>query len=213
MYITSDGTMQAGVSWAIILAAGNSTRMGICKAGLPWLDGKTLLGYQVQQWLSIGVIPVVVLGSHNTHRQQDCPPETLIVINPNSRTGNSSSIGVGLQQIPEFEVLVISAVDEPRPAWVYQKLLKIHQEREALITAPTYQEKMGHPLLFSKQLRSDLASIQKVSLGLQKFVEDWQEQIQKVEIGTPVVLMDINTPTRYEAGREIFSKFLKEENC
>ncbi|MCG6138427.1 MAG: hypothetical protein MET45_28030 [Nostoc sp. LLA-1] len=38
--------------------------MGTCKTSLPW-GGKTLLTYQIEQWLSVDFIPVVVCGLHN----------------------------------------------------------------------------------------------------------------------------------------------------
>lgn len=34
-------------NFTIVLAAGASTRMGTCKSSLPWIEGKTLLTYQL----------------------------------------------------------------------------------------------------------------------------------------------------------------------
>ena len=59
--------------FAIILAAGYSTRMGVCKTTLPWHNNQTLLRYQAEQFLQANITPIIVLGSHNAHRKSDCP--------------------------------------------------------------------------------------------------------------------------------------------
>jgi molybdenum cofactor cytidylyltransferase len=184
--------------FALILAAGKSTRMGICKTTLPWGEGKTLLTYQIEQWLNVGFTPVVVLGSHNRNRQKDCLSGSIAVINPDSDAGKTTSILAGLKYIPEdFDILAISAVDQPRQAAIYQQLLQAHQEYSEGITAPTYQGKMGHPLLFGNNMRSHLLNIREETLGLRQLIKEFYPLICKIEFDHPAVLLDINTPEIY----------------
>lgn len=184
--------------FAIILAAGKSTRMGICKTSLAWGEGKTLLTYQLEQWLSLGFTPLVVFGLHNSDRQKDCLPGCLSVINPHSNAGKTTSIITGLQNIPQkFDVLAISAIDQPRNFEIYQQLFLAHQENSALITAPTYQGKMGHPLLFANKMRSHLENIRDETLGLRRVISEFYPLICQVEFDNPAVLVDINTPEAY----------------
>ena len=193
------------MNFAIVLAAGTSTRMGTCKTSLPWYGGKTLLTYQLEQWLILGFIPVVVLGLHNSHQQKDCPPESLTVINPHANAGKTTSLLTGLEHIPQdFEVLAISAVDQPRKLEIYQTLLLAHQDNSALITAPTYEGKMGHPLLFNNQMRSHLQNIRDETLGLRQIIQEFYPVIHKVEFDNPAVLVDINTPEIYQYQYSIF---------
>lgn len=185
--------------FAIVLAAGASTRMGTCKTSLRWGEGKTLLTYQLEQWFNAGFTPVVVLGSHNSHKQQDCPLGSLTVINPHANAGKTTSLLIGLQQIPpNFEFLAISAVDQPRKLDIYQRLLLAHQENSAMITAPTYEGKMGHPLLFSNGMRSHLQNIREETLGLRQIIREFYPVIHQVKFDTPAVLLDINTPEVYQ---------------
>lgn len=185
--------------FAIILAAGASTRMGTCKTSLPWGEGKTLLTYQLEQWLSAGFTPLVVLGLHNSHKQKDCLPGSLTVINPLTDAGKTTSLITGLQHIPsDFEVLAISAVDQPRKFEIYQILLQAHINNLALITAPTYQDKMGHPLLFNNKMRSHLQNIREETFGLRQIIKEFYSVIHKVEFDNPAVLVDINTPEVYK---------------
>ncbi|AFY34280.1 NTP transferase domain-containing protein [Calothrix sp. PCC 7507] len=185
--------------YAIVLAAGISSRMGICKTSLLWVEGKDLLNYQLEQWLNVGFTPVVVLGLHNSHRQKDFHPECITVINSHAYLGKTTSILTGLQQIPQdFEILAISAVDQPRNLNIYQHLVQSHEENLALITAPTYRGKMGHPLLFANEMRSHLANIQESSLGLRQVIQDFYPVICQVAFENPEVVVDINTPEIYQ---------------
>jgi molybdenum cofactor cytidylyltransferase len=168
--------------------------MGTCKTSLPWGEGKTLLTYQIEQWLSLDFTPVVVLGVHNSHRQQDCPSGSLTVINPHANAGKTTSILAGLKTIPpDSTILAISAVDQPRKLNIYQQLIQAHQENSASITAPTYQGKMGHPILFRNDMRSHLQNIREETLGLRQVMQEFHSVIHQVEFAHPSVLIDINT--------------------
>lgn len=185
-------------NFALILAAGQSTRMGTCKTSLPWGD-KTLLTYQIEQWLNVDFTPVIILGLHNSHRQKDCPPQSLTVINPDANFGKNTSILAGLQNIPaDFHILAISAVDQPRTSEIYQRLIQAHQNNSALITVPTHQGKMGHPILLANHMRSHLQNIREETLGLRQIIQNFYSDIQQIEFEHPAVLLDINTPEVYQ---------------
>jgi molybdenum cofactor cytidylyltransferase len=191
---------QAGY-YAIVLAAGTSTRMGTCKAALPWLSSKSLLSYQVEQFLLAGITPVVVLGTHNCDRQQDCPPATQIAINSYPAHGKVSSILTGLQQLPDaLTGVLISAIDQPRPRWIYQALVGAHLTANAPITTPTYRGKSGHPLLLSNRVLPLLQTLSEETRGLRRIVSTFSATIQRVEFEMPTVLLDLNTPEQYELG-------------
>jgi molybdenum cofactor cytidylyltransferase len=169
--------------YALILAAGSSTRMGTSKVDLPWLDGRTLLTYQIDQWLAAGITPIVVLNPTQT------APDCQTVINPNPGRGKVSSILTGLEAIPaDCEGTAIASVDQPRPPEIYRHLLQVYQQYRAPITAPTYRGRLGHPLFFRADLRSHLLQI----------VQRFSDQIQHVEWQDEVVLADLNTPEVYQ---------------
>ena len=185
--------------FAIVLAAGASRRMGTCKTSLPW-RGSTLLRYQAEQFLCANVQPIIVLGPHNLDRQEDCPPESKILVNPDPTRGKTSSIQTGLKALPQtWSNLFISAVDQPRESDIYQTLLKKHREQQAILSAPTHQGKLGHPLLFSRSLCSELNAISEETLGIRRIVQKFSGAIAKVEFSTPDVLADLNTPASYHS--------------
>jgi molybdenum cofactor cytidylyltransferase len=191
--------MSINHNFAIILAAGKSTRMGTCKTSLPWYNNQTLLQYQITEFLKAEFIPIVVLSPQNADSQPNFPPGTKTIINPDPSRGKTSSILTGLTLIPQdFTTLAISAVDQPRPREIYQKLYNFHLLNKALITAPTYENCIGHPLLFSPEILPHLNSISEATQGLRQIVKQFNSSIQKVEFNQPIVLTDLNTPEVYQ---------------
>lgn len=191
---------------AIVLAAGASTRMGRCKALLPW-QGETLLSYQIRQWLGIGVWPLVVLGPHNVAAARPHLLEQTAVINPHPELGKTESIQLGLRHLPrDWDWVAISAVDQPRPGWVYQRLRASHTLTPARITVPIHHDRMGHPVLFRADLTADLMQIQEQTWGLRQVMETYRSEIQRVPIADPVVWADLNTPQRYQEEQQRWSE-------
>jgi molybdenum cofactor cytidylyltransferase len=189
-----------GDHYAIVLAAGLSTRMGTCKASLPWRDGHTLLTYQLSQLRLAGITPVVVVGTHNAQLQEVCPAHVCVVINPDTTRGKISSILTGLAILPaELQTLMISAVDQPRSATIYIHLLQAHCQSAAPMTLPVYGDRRGHPLILSGKLRSELHSLSEQTLGLRHLVQHYTDQVQLVGFETPDVLLDLNTPASYRS--------------
>jgi molybdenum cofactor cytidylyltransferase len=185
--------------YAIVLAAGFSTRMGQCKATLPWHNGQTLLHYQLSQLLPT-ITPVVVLGQHNAQLQTTCPDSSRVVINPDASRGKTSSILAGLAALPDSaQTLIISAVDQPRSRAVYTRLLQAHRQSTAPITVPLYGDRQGHPLVLSAGLVPQLQTISEQTLGLRQIVQQYASRIQQVVFTTPEVLLDLNTPELYQS--------------
>ena len=184
--------------FAIVLAAGLSTRMGVCKTTLPWHNKQTLLRYQAEQFLLAGITPIIVLGSHNAYRRSQCPPGSKIVINFNSKQGKVSSILTGLNALPNsLSSVIISAVDQPRSSYIYRQLLQSYRQNSSLAVAPYYGDRLGHPLLFSAQLLPRLKNIDDSTFGIRKVVVELNEKIDRVEFKTPEILVDINYESTY----------------
>jgi len=188
-----------GSHWAIVLAAGASQRMGTCKAALPWGKDQNLLTYQLQQFHLAGINPIAVLNPRNAYLiTEQIREKVRAIVNPTPEIGKTSSILLGLSQLPpEFKTVIISAVDQPRPANIYQDLLRTWQQNPALIIAPTSQGKIGHPVLFSQRLWPELLTITEASRGLRQVVQKYQKEIIYVP-AAEIVLTDLNTPAVYQ---------------
>ena len=99
-----DCSGQAGIG-AVLLAAGESTRMGRPKQLLEWA-GRPLVQYQVQELQATSAQEIVVVLGHEADlleplvEQVMKSPRTHAVINPDYRQGKTTSIKTGLRNPP-----------------------------------------------------------------------------------------------------------------
>ena len=187
---------------AILLAAGESRRMGQLKALLPW-QGTSLLKHQVASLRAGGVDRVVVVLGH---RSDELKAELAGIegvawqLNPDYLQGKTTSIKAGLSTLgtEQLDALLILNVDQPRNADVIRSLLKEHLSRGSLITIPTHNGKGGHPIILSLSLLDELREIDEETYGIKAVVQRHLDATRRVEMDTPEVLWDLNTPEEYQ---------------
>ena len=186
---------------AVLLAAGESSRMGWQKALLPW-RGSTLLQYQANSLLRGGASQVIaVLGYRaETLRPlvQDIPG-VVTVLNLRYRTGKTSSIRAGLRSLsPQEQVVLVLSVDQPRSPTLVQKVIEAHRQHGALITYPSYQGKGGHPVAFSASLLPELLRIRESRQGLREVVDRHRSEILRLEVADQEAVLDLNREEDYQ---------------
>ena len=187
---------------AILLAAGESRRMGRPKALLPW-QGTTLLAHQVAILREGGVDSVVVVLGHGADSLRtvlEGQAAVTWVINRDYLQGKTTSVKTGLTALGEElpAVLLILNVDQPRSPDTIRVLLRRHWTEGGLITIPTYGGKGGHPIVIDASLLDELRSIDEKTMGIKAVVRRHEESTRRVEMPTPEVLWDLNTPEDYE---------------
>lgn len=185
---------------AVLLAAGESTRMGQQKALLPW-KGSTLLLYQVNSLLAAGVAEVVTVVGYRAERLRSLIegiPRVSTVLNLRYRTGKASSIRAGLRGIShQAEAVLVLSVDQPRSPTFVGRVLEAHRQQGALITYPAYAGKGGHPILFSRSLLPEMMVIRESSQGLREVVQRHQSEWLRLEVDDQEALFDLNRPQDY----------------
>jgi len=189
----------------VLLAAGESTRMGELKALLPW-EGRTLLEYQVAQLLQAPLAEVaVVLGHRAPELRSFLPrhePRLRTVYNRRYRRGKSTSVIAGLEALtPGWQAVLVLGVDQPRPAWVLERLLDAQREAGVLLTVASHQGQRGHPVVFAAALGAELLAITEERQGLREVVQRHAGEINQVEFQTPLVLVNLNTRQDYARAR------------
>ena len=194
---------------AILLAAGESRRMGQPKALLPW-QGTSLLTHQVTAMRSAGVDRVVVVLGHRADElkgELEGINGVTWALNPDYLQGKTTSVKVGVSAagVEQADTLMILNVDQPRSAATIRTLLELHQENDGLITIPEYHGKGGHPIILDASLLDELREIDEESLGLKAVVRRHAEATRRVAVATPEVLWDLNTPEEYQAALEACS--------
>ena len=203
--VTDGGKMPPPFISIIVLAAGESSRMGQPKQLLPW-EGTTLLQYQIEQagLTSAGEV-IVVLGDDDATYRKLIPARLgrvsrLIVIeNEDYALGKTTSVKAGVRAADaRAEAVMPWASDSPRTAALLDELMAAHAEGQAPITYPWHQGIEGHPGIFSLSLRDEILAISEATRGLRGVTERDPSRVRWVEFTDPLVVVNMNTQEDYE---------------
>lgn len=184
---------------AIVLAAGESRRMGVQKLLLPF-GSTTVIGHIVDQLLRSVVDQVIVVVGHEPNRMTeelaDRPVE--IVTNPNYKTGMLSSVRCGLRVLPQqAEAVLVALGDQPAiSSELVHEMVEAFRTTDKSILVPVYAGRRGHPLLFAKHYRDEiLTSFDDV--GLRGLLRAHPDDVFELKVSTPTVLSDMDCPEDY----------------
>jgi molybdenum cofactor cytidylyltransferase len=182
---------------AILLAAGESNRMGRQKALLPW-EGTTLLEYQLAQLAAVDQMgEIIVVTGHEPERIREVAslsPRIRIVHNHDYRAGKVGSILVGLRSAAvDTDAVMVIAVDQPRTAEVLRTIIETHAASGRPIAVPEHRGRRGHPPIFASELLPELLLITEDTQGLRAVLRLHTAEICEVDCDASV-LVDLNRP-------------------
>ena len=191
--------------------------MGQLKALLDW-QGRSLIIHQIVSLREAGADEVIVVLGHRSdelqarigvNREVYDLGGVRCVINEDYARGKTTSIKTGLWALgpaahSNAAILMLN-VDQPRSTEVIKQTLAAHHRGgDNLITIPTYQQKGGHPIIVSRALYEELIAIDEQSQGMRAVTERHRDVTQRVEMGAPELLWDVNTPEQYQAAVRAF---------
>lgn len=187
--------------WAIILAAGESKRMGRPKMLLP-LGERTILETVIDNASRAEVDGVVVVLGANAEKITaaiDHRPVELTV-NPRYREGMLSSIQWGLNALPaSARAALVMLGDQPLIASeVIDKIIKVYRQGNKGIVLPVYRERRGHPILIDLKYKEEVAQLD-ANIGLRALTYHNQEDVLEVAMDEPSILNDVDTEEDYQA--------------
>ena len=184
----------------IILAAGEGKRMGKVKLTLP-LGDKQLIEW-VLQAVKLAPLDKYFLVVRPEDKEMIKIGESWgaeIVLNPEYRSGMSSSIRKALYQISSdvVEGIFILLGDQPliNPSIIY-KMLKAFTPGKREIVVPFYKDKQGNPVLFDNYWRDELLELSG-DVGGRSLLKANPENIKRVKISDRAVIEDINSEEDY----------------
>jgi molybdenum cofactor cytidylyltransferase len=193
----------------IILAAGDSTRMGSPKATLAMPDGLTFVTRIVRTLREAGVTDlVIVTGRHHdavvdTITQQRFTITPRIVRNPDPSRGQLSSLLVGMDAVVtrSTEGVLMTLVDVPliRVSTVTAVIAAWHDAR-APIVRPAIGDRHGHPVIFDRAVLDELRRAP-IDVGAKAVVRAHEAEIVNVPVEDEGCLTDVDTPSDYEGIR------------
>lgn len=183
----------------ILLAAGDSTRMGYPKALLP-LGGDLFITRILKVLRNAGLPrPVVILGRAATvirPRIQDWPAD--IRINPDPDRGQLSSIQLGMQDAgPECHAGMIWPVDQPAVSEeLVRRLTQMFLVSGAKIAFPRCGGRRGHPAIFHRDLFQEFmdAPLQE---GPKQILARHLQETSELPTEETASIRDIDTPSDY----------------
>lgn len=186
--------------WAIILAAGASTRMKKQKLLLPF-NGKTIIETVVENVRkSVNLNVMIVLGSHREQiREQFVNCNVKFCVNENYLDGMLSSVICGFRALPnEAKAALIFLGDQPQiPSQVTDLITETWQKSGEGIVIPTFNGRRGHPVLIETKYKTEIERLDPQK-GLRVLSEKFIDDVFEVECNTPEILRDIDTPEEYQ---------------
>ena len=194
----------------LLLAAGSSSRLGRSKQLLK-VESEGLLLRSSNLSLQVSKNVFVVLGSNfEEHVQSIKHLSVAIVENKEWERGIGSSLKAGLRQIveknPETKSVIILVCDQPLLTSSHlSKLAEVGEATNKLIVSSLYNNVLGVPALFKKELFNELLKLDD-SEGARKLIQQKKNDVEIVDF--PGGEIDLDTP---EDVKKFFSTTLVEK--
>jgi molybdenum cofactor cytidylyltransferase len=189
----------------VILAAGDSTRMGSAKATLAAPGGGTFVTRLVGTLREAGVTDlVVVTGRHHDEvvdaiaRELSIAPR--IVRNPDPSRGQLSSLLAGMERVvtESSQGVMMTLVDVPlvRVSTV-SAVIAAWRDTRAPIVRPAIGDRHGHPVIFDRAVFEEIRRAP-LDAGAKSVVRAHEHEIVNVPVDDEGCVRDVDTPSDYE---------------
>jgi molybdenum cofactor cytidylyltransferase len=179
---------------AILLAAGQSRRMGAFKPLLPFGD-KTVIECCLDYLEQGGVETIVVVLGHRADEVRERLNErpAIFALNPDPNSEMGASIAAGIRVLPASSAAtLITLVDHPAvPPFVVSTLVENWKQGSQIII-PTWHGRGGHPVLVDLAFRRELLNLDATG-GLRALFEAHRNKVQRVPVDSPFVARDMDT--------------------
>jgi len=180
----------------IILAAGESRRMGRAKAFLPFRDG-TFLSTLAETFAPFCSPVVAVFGFDGDAATRLAPIGVAPVVNRQYQRGMLTSLQAGMRSLdlPATDRVLFTLVDHPA---ISPLTLARLIATDAEIAIPRLDGKRGHPVLVSRVIAA--AFLREPETAMVRDVIDRNaDRILYVDVNDPGIRDDVDDPSLYEA--------------
>ena len=203
----------------VILAAGESSRMGTDKALLPWPpaaagqppSGQTFLSAAIHSFALSTDFIVVVAGKNEAALAPIAYANgASIVINPDPSRGQFSSLQAGLRELLNRgrDAAIVTLVDRPPASTAtVQSLREVFEAAGNDIWAviPEFSGKHGHPFLVGREMIEAFLHAPPTSTA-RDIEHQHQDRIRYIPVDDPNVTLNIDTPDDYAKLSALTSK-------
>lgn len=196
------GAGRAG-SWvsAVVLAAGQSRRMGRPKMSLAW-GGSTVIGRVTSVLALAGVDEVLVVTGGASEEVEAALKGSAarLVYNPDFAVSEMTrSLQTGLAACsPLAEAALVALGDQPQiEVEIVRAILAEFRKGLSALVVPSYRMRRGHPWVVARSLWPDLLALPP-DRTLRDFLNAKAGEIRYVSVDSPTVLLDLDTPEDYQ---------------
>jgi molybdenum cofactor cytidylyltransferase len=184
----------------LILAAGESSRMGRAKALLTY-RGHTFVDTITTTLREAGIARIgLVLGHHADEIQNALRlADVEVVTNPEWRRGQTASLQAGLRALenPDLGAVILCLVDHPAvSAGTVRGLVDSFRQTHATLVIPTSQGQRGHPVVIARALFPELLSLS-ADEGANATMRKYRDRTHFLEVNDPGILLDVDDPETY----------------
>lgn len=185
---------------AIVLSAGESSRMGSPKALLP-IGEKSFIQRIVSALEATKVGKIVVVLGHNASEIQKKISRlpVSIVVNKDYAEGQLSSLLAAIRSLEGESVdgVLVHLVDHPflDPSLVDHMIDRFYESKK-LIVVPRHKGRRGHPVIFSRRLFPELLRTP-LDQGAKAVVHAHRDETLEIETEEEGIAIDIDTPDEY----------------
>jgi molybdenum cofactor cytidylyltransferase len=188
-----------GKLWAIILAAGESKRMGFPKMLLPF-RGKTMIENVIANISESKADNImVVLGAEQESIIRLIGEMSLeYCFNDSYREGMLSSVVCGFRNLPlNLSAVLVFQGDQPLITPIaINTVIEAYLSSGKGIIIPVYRSRRGHPILIDNKYRNEIGKLSSVK-GLCSLAEKFHDDVLEVNTNEPGILRDFDTYTEY----------------
>jgi len=185
----------------ILLAAGESKRMGETKQLMPFSRG-TMVEQTVDNLLNSTVDEVIVVVGHRAEEviKTIVTKPVKLAVNPDYQQGMSTSIIAGLRLVDSRAQAVMLALgDQPLvDSQTINRLIDEFYNHNKGIAIPTYRGRRGHPVIFAVRYKEKLLGL-KDDIGGRQIIKDYPDDILEITVDSEGVITDIDTRSDYQS--------------
>jgi molybdenum cofactor cytidylyltransferase len=189
-----------GNSWALILAAGSSRRMGSQKLLLPF-GQSTIIETVIDNVLNSSIDHVMVVLGANQKKIQDTIGNLPVQFchNMEHERGMLSSVICGIRALPQDAITALIFLgDQPGiPPAVTNTVIDAYNEELVGIVIPVHNHRRGHPLLVDMKYRKEIEHLD-LEEGLRALRHHFPDDVLEVDVDEPGILVDIDTREDYK---------------
>jgi len=182
--------------WAVILAAGESRRMGTQKLLLPFGQATVVEAVVRTALASRADRALAVLGADRDAVRLKLEPYGVdFTVNEDFVRGMLSSVQAGFKALPaEAEAAVVMLGDQPfLPARVVDAVIEAYRQSGKGIVLPAFRGRRGHPVLIGLGYRDEILALDP-AVGLRQLMRAHPDDVFEAEAGDANILRDLDVP-------------------